>query len=153
MKLLIGGSSSKFFHLKAFANALEKLNVECRLVHDIEYYDGFPSRNISNWFQTRKKFTKLVDEFKPDAIAALKEQDWTGNIRELRNVVERLIILGGNEIMSGSQKNYSSTGSSKKDQSVLTGINDVKIYDILLYLANQHPTRNIEVSKLTNLYI
>jgi DNA-binding NtrC family response regulator len=28
----------------------------------------------------------------------LKAYDWTGNIRELRNVVERLIILGGTEI-------------------------------------------------------
>ena len=32
----------------------------------------------------------------PDAIAALKECEWTGNIRELRNVVERLVILCGN---------------------------------------------------------
>ena len=34
----------------------------------------------------------------PDAIAALKECEWTGNIRELRNVVERLVILCGNTI-------------------------------------------------------
>ncbi|MFD0699592.1 sigma-54-dependent transcriptional regulator [Myroides pelagicus] len=33
-----------------------------------------------------------------EAIQLLKEYDWTGNIRELRNVVERLIILGGKEI-------------------------------------------------------
>lgn len=32
------------------------------------------------------------------AIAKLQALDWTGNIRELRNVVERLIILGGAEI-------------------------------------------------------
>ncbi len=30
----------------------------------------------------------------PDAIALLKQYNWTGNIRELRNVVERLVILG-----------------------------------------------------------
>lgn len=36
--------------------------------------------------------------FSPDAIALLQEYDWTGNIRELRNVVERLIILGGNQV-------------------------------------------------------
>ncbi len=39
----------------------------------------------------QKKFSK-------QAIKLLQEYDWTGNIRELRNVVERLIILGGNEI-------------------------------------------------------
>lgn len=37
-------------------------------------------------------------KFAPDAIKLLQEYDWTGNIRELRNVVERLIILGGSEI-------------------------------------------------------
>lgn len=36
--------------------------------------------------------------FSDDALKLLQEYDWTGNIRELRNVVERLIILGGNEV-------------------------------------------------------
>ncbi len=36
--------------------------------------------------------------FSKQAIQLLQEYDWTGSIRELRNVVERLIILGGNEI-------------------------------------------------------
>lgn len=34
----------------------------------------------------------------PDSIAALEEYNWTGNIRELRNVVERLVILSGKTI-------------------------------------------------------
>ena len=36
--------------------------------------------------------------FTKDALELLKEYNWTGNIRELRNVVERLIILGGKEV-------------------------------------------------------
>ena len=39
-----------------------------------------------------------VKNFSKSAIKLLQEYDWTGNIRELRNVVERLIILGGSEI-------------------------------------------------------
>jgi two-component system nitrogen regulation response regulator NtrX len=39
-----------------------------------------------------------VKYFSVEAIRLLQEYDWTGNIRELRNVVERLIILGGSEI-------------------------------------------------------
>lgn len=39
-----------------------------------------------------------VKGFSAEAIKLLQEYDWTGNIRELRNVVERLIILGGSEI-------------------------------------------------------
>jgi len=39
-----------------------------------------------------------VKKFSKEAITLLEGYDWTGNIRELRNVVERLIILGGTEI-------------------------------------------------------
>ena len=39
--------------------------------------------------------TKIIDE---DAIIFLQEKDWTGNIRELRNVIERLIILSSEKI-------------------------------------------------------
>ncbi len=37
-------------------------------------------------------------KFSAKAIKQLQQYDWTGNIRELRNVVERLIILGGKEV-------------------------------------------------------
>jgi DNA-binding NtrC family response regulator len=39
-----------------------------------------------------------VKSFSDEAIEKLKVYDWTGNIRELRNVVERLIILGEKEV-------------------------------------------------------
>ena len=42
------------------------------------------------------------------AIKALKEYDWTGNIRELRNVVERLIILGEKEVSANDIKLFAS---------------------------------------------
>jgi DNA-binding NtrC family response regulator len=41
-----------------------------------------------------------------DAVDALKQHNWTGNIRELRNVVERLIILSGKSISLGDVKSY-----------------------------------------------
>lgn len=41
---------------------------------------------------------KPAKEFTNKAIDELKKLPWTGNIRELRNVVERLIILSGKEI-------------------------------------------------------
>ena len=46
--------------------------------------------------------------FSNEAIKLLQEYDWTGNIRELRNVVERLIILGGNEISETDVKLFAS---------------------------------------------
>jgi two-component system, NtrC family, nitrogen regulation response regulator NtrX len=41
-----------------------------------------------------------------DAVDELKQHNWTGNIRELRNVVERLIILSGKTITLGDVKSY-----------------------------------------------
>jgi DNA-binding NtrC family response regulator len=42
----------------------------------------------------------------PEAIAALQEMKWTGNIRQLRNVIERLIILCDGEITDADVRNY-----------------------------------------------
>jgi len=53
--------------------------------------DYFLEVVAAEYGQPKKAITK-------DAIAALKEHNWTGNIRELRNVVERLIILSGKTI-------------------------------------------------------
>ena len=41
-----------------------------------------------------------------EALAALQRRPWTGNIRELRNVVERLIILSGEKITAGDVECY-----------------------------------------------
>jgi DNA-binding NtrC family response regulator len=46
--------------------------------------------------------------FSKEAVKLLQVYDWTGNIRELRNVVERLIILGGNEISEQDVKLFAS---------------------------------------------
>ena len=49
-----------------------------------------------------------VKAFSDKAIKKLQEYDWTGNIRELRNVVERLIILGGSEVSEEDVKLFAS---------------------------------------------
>jgi two-component system nitrogen regulation response regulator NtrX len=46
---------------------------------------------------------KEIDE---DAIKTLQKHNWTGNIRELRNVVERLIILSGKAIRENDVESY-----------------------------------------------
>lgn len=46
--------------------------------------------------------------FSDKAIRLLQNYDWTGNIRELRNVVERLIILGGKEVSEADVKAFAS---------------------------------------------
>ncbi len=47
-------------------------------------------------------------EFSKSAVDLLQKYDWTGNIRELRNVVERLIILGEQEVSENDVKLFAS---------------------------------------------
>ena len=93
MRLLIGGSSSFFFHLQEFSDALNSLGVESKLVFDTDYADGFPSRKISNWFQTKKKFNKLIDEFKPDAIFVDRQRHF--GINALKANIPLFVLLRG----------------------------------------------------------
>lgn len=44
------------------------------------------------------EYKQPVKQFEPNALDALQQYNWTGNIRELRNVVERLIILADKKI-------------------------------------------------------
>lgn len=58
------------------------------------------AKTISDEHGTAKK------EFDEKAIKALEDFSWTGNIRELRNVVERLIILGSNPVSAEDVENF-----------------------------------------------
>jgi DNA-binding NtrC family response regulator len=48
-------------------------------------------------------------ELSPKALAALQSYPWPGNIRELRNVLERAILLSGNRVLTERDLNFDST--------------------------------------------
>ncbi|MCW3121268.1 MAG: sigma-54-dependent Fis family transcriptional regulator, partial [Flavipsychrobacter sp.] len=53
-----------------------------------------------------EEYKQNAKELDADAITALQEYNWTGNIRELRNVVERLIILSDKQITKKDVETY-----------------------------------------------
>lgn len=69
-------------------------------VDDIPVLTEYFLENICADYGIAKK------EINKDALKALQKHDWTGNIRELRNVVERLIILSGKTIMETDVNAY-----------------------------------------------
>ncbi|MTE28304.1 sigma-54-dependent transcriptional regulator [Winogradskyella ouciana] len=69
---------------------------------DIPLLVDYFAEKISSEQGTAKK------SFSSKAIKLLQDYDWTGNIRELRNVVERLIILGGKEVSEADVKAFAS---------------------------------------------
>lgn len=50
-------------------------------------------------------------KFSEEALTALSQAPWTGNIRELRNVVERLVILCGDEVNAADVERHVGTGA------------------------------------------
>ena len=69
---------------------------------DIPLLIEFFAKQIAAEHGTVKK------KFENKAIELLKKYDWTGNIRELRNVVERLIILSGDSVSENDVKLFAS---------------------------------------------
>lgn len=65
---------------------------------------------LINYFAEKisKEQGNAEKKFSDKAIKLLQNYDWTGNIRELRNVVERLIILGGTEVSESDVKAFAS---------------------------------------------
>ncbi len=61
--------------------------------------DYFVERICTETAMPRKSFS-------PEAVKLLQERSWKGNIRELRNVVERLLILGDDVISAKNVKDY-----------------------------------------------
>ena len=76
MKILIasgaaGGTAKgrigKHIHLNDFGKALEKNGHQYKLVYEIDYVNGFPSKDIKSWF-SKKKLHNLIDEYQPDIV-------------------------------------------------------------------------------------
>jgi DNA-binding NtrC family response regulator len=61
--------------------------------------EHFATKIASEYGNAKSTFTN-------DALAQLQDYDWTGNIREFRNVLERLIILCGKEISKEDVEKY-----------------------------------------------
>ncbi len=62
-----------------------------------------------------KEYSVAKKDFTAGAIKELQNMGWTGNIRELRNVVERLIILGGKSVSKTDVQKYVLNKQKDKD--------------------------------------
>ena len=71
-------------------------------IEDIPLLVDYFNNQISNEYYSAPK------NFTPDAIEELQKIHWTGNIREFRNVLERLIILCGSEVTGKDVLTYAS---------------------------------------------
>ena len=68
--------------------------------------DDIPALITHFMKEISEDYKQPVKEVEPAAVAALQAFNWTGNIRELRNVVERLIILSDKKITKKDVETY-----------------------------------------------
>ncbi len=60
-----------------------------------------------------KKFGKTVSGFSPDAVEILKNYQWKGNIRELRNVIERIVLLETKDVIDMDSLGFLKTSGTR----------------------------------------
>jgi DNA-binding NtrC family response regulator len=106
------------------------------------------------------EYSMPVKAFTPDAMKALQSLPWTGNIRELRNMIERLIILCGKKITEddvlkfanpGGPAPIANNGSAKNgngfDMEQFTSFQDFKDFSECEFIKYKLERNNWNVSK------
>lgn len=85
-----------------------------------------------------KEYGIGIKKIEQSAMKLLQGLNWTGNIRELRNVVERLIILSGDSITKKDVEQFVVPSSSKKD--ALTDLFDKydDLHKLQLYVKREY---------------
>ena len=68
------------------------------------------AEHFLGWFAA--EFGRSVSRFTPDAVMKLHSHEWSGNVRELRNVIERAVIMCDGPDVTANELCFSRTGSS-----------------------------------------
>ena len=92
LRLLISASAPKFFHTYQLSLELSKMGARCKMVGQIQSYDGFPAVSADKR-QARKTFREIASKFKPDLVLA----DWRSHftMQATREGIPLLLILKG----------------------------------------------------------
>jgi len=64
------------------------------------------------------KFGKSIEGFEPQAAELLQQYHWKGNVRELRNVIERAVLLGNGPVITREQLSFLRTDTPPPSKGV-----------------------------------
>jgi len=87
------GSVGKFFHLNEFANELQKFDLNCKLIRESDYVVGFPTKHISKFLSSKKKFKNLINDFKPDAVFVDRQSNFA--LEVIKAHIPLFVLLRG----------------------------------------------------------
>lgn len=89
-------------------------------------------------------------EFEEEALELLKSRNWTGNIRELRNIIERLIIMSGKSITVRDVNDYVNAFSipiGGIDFNKFSSLNQFTDYMIRMFVENALEKEHWQIPK------
>ena len=87
------GSIGKYFHLKDFGEALTRFDIDYQLVRETDYVVGFPTKQIGKLISSKRKFKKLIESFKPDAVLVDKQSNF--GLEVIKAGIPLFVILRG----------------------------------------------------------
>lgn len=139
-----------FYRISVFQIPLPSLRDRSSDIEELSYY-------FLHFFAS--KMNKRITRFSDDTLLALKLSQWKGNIRELRNTIERAVILCSsdeitlNELSTDLQKTTFSSNKNEPATFDLAYIEKIHIQKVLNY-TNGNKTKTAELLgiALTTLY-
>lgn len=103
---------------------------------------------LSRWFLRRQKTTtpRLAEDFSIEAVTALENYDWPGNIRELRNVIDRATLIGRKKIIDSSALMLPGTTEQLGGEATFIDDQSYKkpVGDGLFHIKNPMPLKDVE---------
>jgi DNA-binding NtrC family response regulator len=75
-----------------------------------------------------KKTGKKLDGFSDEAMLTLVNYGWPGNVRQLKNVIERLVIMAESSVLNGRSSGAPPMGASLKGETVPDSLQMLKHY-------------------------
>ena len=97
----------------------------------------------------REKVGRRVSDFSPAAMERLKKYDWPGNIRELKNVIERAVIMGFNDTVEVSEIFLPESHVSKPPGKASEQMEEEEfqpLEDVIKVVAKKHIEHALELS-------
>tara|TARA_B100000029_G_scaffold504935_1_gene584699 strand:- start:37 stop:1125 length:1089 start_codon:yes stop_codon:yes gene_type:complete len=92
-----GGTSKKsvgkYFHLKDFGESLKQFGIEYKLVNEVDYVVGFPTKSLRRYFSSKNKLDKLISEFQPNAVLVDRQSNF--GLEIIKRKIPLFVLLRG----------------------------------------------------------
>ena len=102
---------------------------------------------LANYFAnlTSKRYGLIFEGFSKDALKEIKEYSWQGNVRELKHLIERAVLLSGGEVLDVNvlniEKNEKSINESEINNDITLGEAELQLIQSALERTNRNVSK------------